>query len=516
LIGELLEGLPCRWVRGEADLEVTEVTHDSRRAGPGVVFVAIRGAAADGLSFARDALAAGAGAVVVGTGRSGSEELARAARVIEVEDERAALATMSRNLRGRPDERLPVVGVTGTNGKTTTCRILATILEAAGVKTGTLGTVGYLVNGEEIPAERTTPEAPDIHRYLARMVSAGCGACVMEVSSHALDLRRVHGMRFRAAVFTNLTRDHLDYHGDMERYFRAKASLFEGLAPPASAVINTDDVYGRRLVSELASSEKKAWLEPITFGEEAGATIRIADLKARGDGSAISLATPEGAVALRTSLVGRPNAYNVTAAAAAARAMGISWDVIARGAAAATRVPGRMEEVGEGDPRVIVDYAHTDDALRSLLETVRQVAPGRIVLVFGCGGDRDRTKRPLMGAHAARLADRVYVTSDNPRGEKPEAIIEEILAGVEQVPEGRSRCRVEPDRAKAIESAIRDAEPADTVVIAGKGHETYQILGDVVRPFDDREVARAALEARRRTGPPRGRPDERKGADGSG
>ncbi len=508
-IGDLLTGLPHRWVRGGPDLEVAGVTHDSRRAGHGFVFVAVRGAHDDGLRFAPKALAAGAGAVIVGRGRAGAGELGAAARLVEVDDERAALAILARGFFGRADEHLPVVGVTGTNGKTTTCQVAASILETSGVRTGVLGTVSYRAGGEEMTADRTTPEAPDLHAWLARMRKAGCGACVMEVSSHALDLKRVHGMRFASAVFTNLTRDHLDWHGDMEGYYRVKASLFEGLAPRAGrvppAVVNVDDPYGRRLAEDLRPAAAEGRLSLVTVGRSEDASLRMEDVESDAHGCRLTLRAPEGRHTLRTRLPGLPNAYNVAQAAAVARGLGAGWEAIEAGAAATPPVPGRLErvETAAGAPRdfsVLVDYAHTDDALESLLVTVRAITPGRVLLVFGCGGDRDRTKRPVMGAHAARLADVVFVTSDNPRTERPESIIEEILAGVEPVmsagaPGPRaSRVEVEPDRRRAIEAAVAHARAGDAVVIAGKGHETYQIVGDRVLPFDDRAVARAAIE----------------------
>ncbi|HEY3176375.1 MAG TPA: UDP-N-acetylmuramoyl-L-alanyl-D-glutamate--2,6-diaminopimelate ligase [Candidatus Polarisedimenticolia bacterium] len=517
LIGRLLGGFGHRWLRGGSDpgigsLEVTGITHDSRQAGPGVLFVAIRGARADGLAFAHEAVARGAAAIVTGPGREGAPELDRLARVIEVEDERAALAVMARELHGRPDEKLRMVGVTGTNGKTTTCRILEEMLVAAGVGCGVLGTVSYRLGGEEIAADRTTPEAPDIHRFLDRMIEAGCGACVMEVSSHSVALKRVHGIGFEVAVFTNLTREHLDYHRDMESYYQAKAALFETLGPQATAVINIDDSWGARLASELGGGgERRQWPKRITFGTSSAATIGIAAMETGASGLRLTLAAPEGRFDLTSPLVGRPNGYNVAAAAAAARAMRIDWDAVTAGAAAVSHVPGRMEKVGDQDFTVIVDYAHKEEALRSLLETVRGITAGRVIVVFGCGGDRDRTKRPLMGAHAARLGDVVFVTSDNPRSEKPEAIIEEIMAGVEEARAGAGKggtigeVHVQPDRRKAIEAAIKAARPSDTVVIAGKGHETYQIIGNRVVPFDDRVVALEAL----------GRLGRRTGTDGS-
>lgn len=499
-IDELLDGVPCRWIRGETDVRITGVTNDSRRVAPGAVFVAIRGTRDDGLRFVPEALARGAEVVVTSAGREKAMELSAAPRVIEVGDDRAALAVMARNLHGRVDLRVPVIGITGTNGKTTTCLILASILRAVGRRPGLLGTVTYVIGDMEIPATRTTPEAPDIQAYLERMERAGCGACVMEVSSHALDLRRVHGMRFAVAVFTNLTRDHLDYHQDMESYFAVKSTLFTGAGgpAPAAAVINIDDPYGARLDASLASRAGGA-PRRITYGESASASIRIAALEtARPSGLLLTLDDAGEQVVVRSPLAGRPNACNVTAAAAAARALGIGWPDIARGVGAVDRVPGRLERVGGRGFGVFVDYAHTDDALRNVLETVRPLTDGRVILVFGCGGDRDRTKRPLMGGHAARLADVVFVTSDNPRSEKPEAIIDEIMAGAAEAERSGTaraagRLHAEPDRRRAIEAAIRLARPGDTVLIAGKGHETTQTIGDRVIPFDDRAVAREAL-----------------------
>ncbi len=506
LIAELLAGLPHRWTRGRDDREVDSIAYDSRKTGPGAVFVAMPGLRTDGLRCAPEAIGRGASAVVVGTGRSGLPELSGAPRVIEVEDERVALAVMARNLHGRVDETLTVVGLTGTNGKTTTCSLVAAILERAGLKTGVLGTVGHRVGDALVGAGLTTPEAPEIHGYLARMAGAGCRACVMEVSSIALDRKRVHGIRFAVAVFTNLTRDHLDYHKDMEAYFLAKRLLFEGLDDRAWAVVNVADPYGRRLVGEWGGG-RRSRLTTYGTGDDAG--IRLASMDMTGSGTRLELEEADRGETMRavgkrtrhtvcTPLIGRFNAFNVAAAAAAARSLQVSWDCVIEGVASVASVPGRLERVvlpGRGqDFDVFVDYAHTDDALRVALETVRQVTQGRVIVVFGCGGDRDRSKRPLMGAQAERLADLAFVTSDNPRGEAPEAIIDEILAGMGGgAREEGGRVRADPDRRRAIEAAIASAGPGDAVVIAGKGHETYQIIGDRVTHFDDRDVARETL-----------------------
>ncbi|MGH9867285.1 MAG: UDP-N-acetylmuramoyl-L-alanyl-D-glutamate--2,6-diaminopimelate ligase [Candidatus Polarisedimenticolia bacterium] len=508
-LSDLLAGVPHRWLRGPAsgaEPDVTLVTHDSRKAGPGAVFAALRGLKDDGLRFAPDALARGAAVLVVAAGRATAVQMGGWDRVVEVDDDRIALAVLSRRLHGSPDEALTMVGVTGTNGKTTTCRLIAAVLEAAGVHTGLLGTVGHRMgDGSFVPAERTTPEASDLHALLARMRDTGCGACVMEVSSHALDLGRVHGIGFDVAVFTNLTRDHLDYHKDMESYFEVKQRLLDGLEAGAAAAINADDPYGRRLMQRL--SARAGGPKVVSWGEASDASVRLASLKTGPRGSRLDLREAGASFVLDTPLAGRPNASNVMAAAAAARALGIGWDAVTRGVAAVQGVDGRMERVVAGTAdqagpgfEVYVDYAHTDDALRGLLETVRPITAGRVILVFGCGGDRDRTKRPLMGAHAARLADVVHVTSDNPRTEPPQAIVDEILAGADAVPQAERRpglrLEADVDRSRAIHAAIAEARPGDTVVIAGKGHETTQILGSRVIPFDDRELAREALRRR--------------------
>lgn len=473
---------------------MTGITNDSRKAAPGKVFVAVRGLRSDGTAFAAEAVEKGAEVIVVGAGRASATNLDGVPRLIEVDDERTALAIMARNLHRRVDERLPVIGVTGTNGKTTTCQILAGILEQAGIKSGLLGTIRYSLGDRSVEAGRTTPEAPEIHEYLSQMAAAGCGACVMEVSSHALDLKRVHGMEFRVAVFTNLTRDHLDYHESMERYFRAKSALFGHLGAGGAAVVNIDDAFGLRLAGELESGA----LRVLTFGGSPAADFRMTELRTDTQGGRFLLETGDGKHELSCPLPGLPNAYNATAAAAAARAMGIGWREIIGAIANAATVPGRMERVGtdldELGFTVMVDYAHTDDALKNLLEALRPMTRGRLIVVFGCGGDRDRTKRPLMGSHAAELSDVAIVTSDNPRSERPGTIIEEILEGIKQDPVRMTKVRVEPDRKKAIEMAVALAGPGDTVAIAGKGHETSQIIGDRVIPFDDRIVARAALD----------------------
>ena len=476
--------------------EVTSVAYDSRQAESGSLFVALRGMHADGATFARDALSRGA--VAVASEAPAPEALADV--WVQVEDARVALAALSAAFYRHPSRELTLVGITGTNGKTTTSFLLASIFEAAGVRAGRIGTVGYRIGEREFEAARTTPEAPELQRMLRAMVSEGCGACVMEVSSHALTLRRADALHFAAAIFTNLTRDHLDFHRDMEDYFLAKRRLFERLPEGSPAAVNIDDRRGADVVAAARKS--------ITYAIDAAADINPGPLSFSLDGLSFDVRTPAGTLAIRSPLVGRPNAYNILAAIAGAVALGLPPAAIEQGIRRLANVPGRFQVVSDpsDDVRVVVDYAHTDDALKNLLETSRPLAVGRLVTVFGCGGDRDRTKRPLMGAVAARLSDLVVVTSDNPRSEDPQQIIEEIKRGIvmpadRMPPRGpapnATPCLAIPDRKAAIETAVRDATPGDLVLVAGKGHENYQVIGDRVLPFDDVEVARAALARRR-------------------
>jgi UDP-N-acetylmuramoyl-L-alanyl-D-glutamate--2,6-diaminopimelate ligase len=481
---------------GLAPIAVTRVEYDSRMVSAGAVFVALKGVHADGTSYARDAITRGAIAVF-------SESPAPAdvsVPWLRVADARLTLAALASEFYGRPSEQLTLVGITGTNGKTTTSYLLASIFEAAGVKCGRVGTVGYRVGSREFEAARTTPEAPELQRMLRDMVAQGCGACVMEVSSHALVLRRADHLRFAAGIFTNLTRDHLDFHGDMEQYFAAKRRLFELLPPEAVAVTNADDRHGAQFAAAAA--------RPVTYGIDAPADVQPGPIAFSLSGLEFEARTPRGTLHLRSPLVGRPNAYNILAAVTAAMALDLPFNAIEAGIRNLDNVPGRFQVVSAPDDevRVVVDYAHTDDALKNLLETARPLASGRLITVFGCGGDRDRTKRPLMGAVAARLSDVVVVTSDNPRSENPTQIIDEIKRGIvlpaDRVgPKGGGPrppvCLAIPDRKEAIERAVKEARPGDLVLVAGKGHEKYQEIGDRTLPFDDVEVSRAALAQRR-------------------
>ena len=472
------------------DRAVSAIAYDSRRVTAGAVFVALKGLKADGVTFAEQAVARGAQAVVSESSRPASIPVPW----IVVRDARLALALLADRFFDHPSRRMPVVGVTGTNGKTTTAYLLAAMLDAAGLKAGMLGTVAYRIGGEDREASRTTPEAPDVQQLLNDMLQHGCKSAVMEVSSHALSLKRVDGMRFAAAVFSNLTRDHLDFHEDMEAYFAAKRRLFEMLPREAPAVINLDDPRGAELVAITG--------RPITYAITAAADVRPGPIDMTLGGLKFEIATPRGPVQVTAKLVGKPNVYNILAAAATAVSLDVPLDAIARGVAGLAGVPGRFEVVSKPDDEVtvVVDYAHTDDALRNLLETARPLAAKRLVTVFGCGGDRDRSKRPLMGMVAARLSDVVVITSDNPRSEDPARIIAEIERGIPAGSQSASRAPsvvAVVDRAGAIERAVMTANAGDVVLIAGKGHEKYQQIGDRVLPFDDGEVARAALAKRR-------------------
>ena len=471
---------------GLSERRVASIAYDSRDVAAGSVFVALKGVKLDGAKFAIDAAKRGAIAIV--SEGEAPADVPAGPIWLTVTNARAALAELAAIFYGRPSEQLTLIGVTGTNGKTTTTYLLAAIFDAAGVSCGRIGTVTTRVGNEEREAARTTPEAPDTQRLLREMVDRGLGACAMEVSSHALALHRVDDVRFAAGVFSNLTRDHLDFHGDMETYFSAKKRLFEMLPAGAPAVINMDDARGAQLAASVS--------RPVTYAIDKPADVTPSQLKYSLDGLDFEVQTPRGRLHVRSPLVGRPNAYNILAATATAAALDLPFDAIERGLASLKAVPGRFEmaSVPGDDVRVVVDYAHTDDALKNLLETARPLATGRVITVFGCGGDRDATTRPLMGAVAARLSDLVIVTSDNPRSENPERIIAEIRRGMAR----EQGAVIEmPDRRQAIERAVKDARAGDLVLIAGKGHEKYQIIGDRTIPFDDVEVAGEALARRR-------------------
>jgi UDP-N-acetylmuramoyl-L-alanyl-D-glutamate--2,6-diaminopimelate ligase len=482
----LLDGAEVLFQSGDG--AITGLEYDSRRITPGDCFVATRGETTDGNRFIDAAIAAGAVAVV---SDSAQEKPRVGIAWATVAHGRRALARLSANFYRRPAEKLRVTGVTGTNGKTTTTFLLESILRSAGRKSALLGTVEYHVAGRVIPAPHTTPEALEIERLFADALGAGATEAVMEVSSHALEQQRVYGIPFDVAVFTNLTRDHLDYHQTMDRYFDAKRVLFEGCGaePPRVAVLNVDDGHGRKLAASSRSAER------ITYGLSVG-DFRAARIDTGRGGTRFDIVTPSGTLPVWSPLVGTVNVYNILAAAAAAHARGCSFPEIETGIAALTCVPGRFERVDCGQGfYVVVDYAHTDDALHNLMVLARDLVGkdhGRVITVFGCGGDRDRTKRPLMGEAAGHGSDLVVVTSDNPRTEDPLSIINDILPGLQR---SHTQYTPEPDRRKAIRLALDQARAGDIVLIAGKGHEKVQITREGAAPFDDVEVAREQLRS---------------------
>jgi UDP-N-acetylmuramoyl-L-alanyl-D-glutamate--2,6-diaminopimelate ligase len=462
---------------GAPAVNIAGLAYDNRAVGPRDVFFCVRGFSRDGHDFAQDAVQRGAAALVV------DHLLDVDIPQVVVPDVRRAMAPAAAIFYGDPTESLALAGVTGTNGKTTTAYLVRALLEADGRRTGLLGTVKSVIGGVESEVQRTTPEAIDLQHSFRKMLDAGDVACVMEVSSHALELSRVDASHFAVGVFTNLTQDHLDFHPTMEDYFQAKRRLFTEL-DTRHAILNLDDPYGVRLATDSAVGA------PITFAlDHPGATYRADDLRTELGGSRFMLHSPDGVAEVSSPLRGRFNVFNVLGAFATARALGVPFDTAIEAIEQAGQVPGRFETVDEGQPfAVLVDYAHTPDSLENVLATARNLTAARVHVVFGCGGDRDRGKRPLMGEIAARLADRVIVTSDNPRSEDPEAIISEILVGIERPVEH------DADRRAAIQAAISGAEPGDVVVIAGKGHEQGQeFAGGQKIPFDDVTVAREAL-----------------------
>jgi UDP-N-acetylmuramoyl-L-alanyl-D-glutamate--2,6-diaminopimelate ligase len=476
----LLKGCSVRGATGDLGIEILGLAYDSREVRPGDVFFAIRGTRADGNCFVPKAIARGAKAIV-----SASPPIqSLAIPWIQADDERAALAAMAGNFYGHPTEKLHLIGITGTNGKTTTTYLVESILKAADRPAAAFGTIEYRGPGFGFPAERTTPEAPDLEKLFKQVADAGWEYAVMEVSSHAIEMKRVQELRFDIAVFTNLSRDHLDFHGDMESYFQAKKKLFTGLdgMRPRVMVLNIDDPR----FEDLRSIDPS---RVISYGMQGAADIGPLRHVFGWEGTEARYKTPAGELEVRTSLMGKPNLFNIGAAIGVGIALGLSPNVISRGIERLRNVPGRFEPVNAGQRfRVIVDYAHTDDALEKLLRSARDITTGRLILVFGCGGERDRTKRPVMGQIAARASDFAVVTSDNPRGEDPTAIIREIEDGMHD-----AQYKVIADRREAIRAALGEAKEGDTVVIAGKGHEAYQTIGTTSYPFDDRVVARELL-----------------------
>ena len=474
------------------DPGVSCVEYDSRLVRPGCVFVAMRGETSDGNRFIDQAIAAGAVAVVTD---SATEKPRPNVAWAVVQHGRRALARVSANFYKKPAERIAISGITGTNGKSTTAFLIEAILKAAGRKSALIGTIEYHVAGEVLAAPHTTPEALDLNCIFSEALGNGATEAVMEVSSHALAQERVYGIPFDVAVFTNLTRDHLDYHGTMDDYFGAKKKLFEGCGtePPRAVVTNTDDESG----AKLAEFSRKRSSVVLKYGWERG-DLHASNVEITTRGTRFDLVTPEAKIPVFSALIGRVNVYNILAATGGAYARGCSSEAIARGVDNLQSVPGRFERVDCGQPfTVVVDYAHTDDALRNLTALARELismagVQGRVLTVFGCGGDRDRKKRPLMGEAAGKGSDFVVLTSDNPRSEDPLAIINDAVVGLQKT---RVKYSVEPDRRKAIALAIAAAKPGDIVLLAGKGHEKVQVTREGSVRFDDVEVAREALRA---------------------
>jgi len=472
-------------VEGSLDVEISGVAYDSRQVKPGMLFVAIKGEKCDGNLFVDEAIERGAVAVV-----SERKELGRRdASHIHVHSARQALAEIAAIFYNHPSRRLDTVGITGTNGKTTIAYMLRDILDRAGRRPGLISTVSYDMGMRSLPAARTTPESLDLQSMLAKMIEADCQSAVMEVSSHALVQKRVWGVDFNVGVFTNLSQDHLDYHESMEQYFSAKSLLFNGsqnMGKSMDAVINIDDEWGRRL-----SQAGGRWKQVLTYGESSDACVRGENVRQREGGSDFGLVTADTRAEIELNMIGRFNVSNALAAIAAALALGIDIETIAAALRDFKSAPGRLEEVpNQRGLRIFIDYAHTDQALRSVLETLRQAARKRLICVFGCGGDRDQDKRKLMGAVAARHADFSVITSDNPRKEDPRAIIRQIEQGFS----ADKHYRVVEDREQAIAAALDEAEEGDLVLIAGKGHEAYQEFADTIVPFDDCEVVRSLLD----------------------
>ncbi|OGS34925.1 MAG: UDP-N-acetylmuramoyl-L-alanyl-D-glutamate--2,6-diaminopimelate ligase [Elusimicrobia bacterium RIFOXYB2_FULL_49_7] len=484
----LLHGIDCTLngpqVQGEQDIK--GIAYDSRLVKPGFLFIALAGHHTDGNKFVNDALAAGATAVM------SQEKLTQEAiSSIVVENPLAAMAQVSSRFYGHPDKNLLMIGITGTNGKTTITYLMESILNRAGLPAGVLGTINYRYGEHSCPAPNTTPQSADVYRILSDMVKHEQKSAVLEVSSHALSLGRVSGIEFDCALFTNLTRDHLDFHHTMEEYFQAKAKLFTNLAPgkksfPKFAIINTDDQWGKT----LAGLVRQATV--VTYGIHGKPQVRAEYIRSSSKGTEFVLVAPQGHRKVHLQLLGQHNVYNALASAACALSAGIPLETVVEGLEKAPHVPGRLEKVEAGQPfTVVVDYAHTDDALMNVLTALKKLSPSRLITVFGCGGDRDRSKRPLMGEAATAQSDFVFVTSDNPRSENPDRIALDIEVGIRR--QHRNNYQVILDREQAIATAIHMARKGDIVLIAGKGHETYQIIGDQKIHFNDTEIARKYL-----------------------
>jgi UDP-N-acetylmuramoyl-L-alanyl-D-glutamate--2,6-diaminopimelate ligase len=487
-LGTVLVGVEADAPGDSGNLKIQRVACDSRKVQAGSLFFALHGAKADGNTFVRDAVARGA--VAIASEEDAPGDLPAKVAWVRVREARKALALAAANFFGHPASALKMAAVTGTNGKTTTTSVIDAIVKASGAKTGLLGTIAYHTPRGEYPAPNTTPESVDLQGALAEVRDAGGKYAVMEASSHSLSMDRLWGCHFAAAVFTNLTREHMDYHKTFEEYFAAKLRLFQGTGAgePDAAVINIDDAYGKRLASGLARNA-------VTYGLEAGSALTTKKFQLTFNGLSFVAQTPKGKVQVASRLVGRINVYNILAAIGAAQALGLSNEVIDAGIRNLQSVSGRFERIDLGQKFfVVVDYAHTDDALENLIRTARELNPkGRVITLFGCGGWKDRTKRPVMGEVAGRLSDLTILSNDNPKTEDPLKIISDVVVGLQKA---NGKYLIEPDREKAIALAMDEARAGDIVLLAGKGHENYQILADRTIEFDDREAARRILRQR--------------------
>lgn len=489
-IEEILRGLDVKKVKGPLDKEIKGIAYDSRVVKDGCLFVAVRGFSKDGHTYIKDAVNRGA----VGVVAEKTLEVQNDITFIEVCDSRKALSFLSAVFYEEPSKELSLVGITGTNGKTTTSYIIRSILKAWGKKVGLLGTINYVIDKKVLKASNTTPESLDLQGYLREMVDAGVEYALLEVSSHALSLRRVENCTFKVAVFTNFSQDHLDFHGTMEEYFRAKTGLFGYLGKDDFAVLNRDDPMVRSLAEDLDCNL-------ITCGLQEGTTLRAGNISGMHNAGVrgrltFDIHTPGGTLAMDSGLIGRNNVYNILMSVGVAYALGVSTDAIVKGVSEARPVEGRFEKIDEGQEFLsIIDYAHTEDALQNLIKDARLITKGDIITVFGCGGDRDRTKRPEMGSVATELSDFVIITTDNPRTERPEDIIRGIVEGTR-----KNNFSVQPDRARAITEAVSMAKRGDTVLIAGKGHEDYQEIDGIRHPFSDKEVVIKAIKNAKKKG----------------
>jgi UDP-N-acetylmuramoyl-L-alanyl-D-glutamate--2,6-diaminopimelate ligase len=484
---DLLEGVPGVRFNGNENQGIQGIAYSSKDVEPGFLFAALKGEKKDGFEFVDEALLNGAVAFL--------SEKPKPKNIVktwlQASDAREALALCSANFYSQPSQKMKVVGITGTKGKTTITYLLEEILKKSHFLPAVIGTISYRGPRIKIPAERTTPEAPDLQKMLAEMLAQGVTHCLIEVSSHALDLKRVVGIGFDVALFSNLSGDHLDYHHSMERYFEAKKKLFFLNHKKRAAVINSDDPWGKELISELPSGV-------VTFGLEPDAVVRGENYKLTEKGIELSADYPAGKLLVTSPLLGKPNLYNILASIAVALALNIHVSAIKKGIASLQEVPGRFEKIENSRGlHIFVDYAHTDDALKNLLETARELSPRRIILIFGAGGDRDKTKRARMGEVAGNLSDLTILTSDNPRSEDPLDIISDIEKGIKKT--GTKNYEIVPDRKEAIRHALSVGERGDYILVAGKGHENYQVIKDKIIPFKDADVIRSILEIKEST-----------------